>query len=71
MQLLRRKEHANLATELLTPTADVIFARSLGSEVLQEALGKERGTGARVCFGVGSLGCVVSCDLEVRLRPQQ
>ena len=44
---------------------------SLRSEVLQEALGKERGTGARVCFGVGSLGCVVSCDLEVRLRAQQ
>ena len=41
------------------------------SEVLQEALGKERGTGARVCFGAGSLGCVVTCDLEVRLRSQK
>ena len=37
------------------------------SEVLQEAFGKERGTGVRVCAGVGSLTGVATCDLEVRL----
>ena len=38
------------------------------SEVLIEAFGKERGCGARVCTGAGSLGCAVTCDVEVRVR---
>ena len=39
------------------------------SQVLIEAFGAERGVGARVCSGAGSLVGAVSCDLELRVRP--
>ena len=38
------------------------------SEVLIDAFGEERGVGARVCSGTGSLAGAVSCDVELRVR---
>ena len=38
------------------------------SEILIEAFGEEIGTGVRVCTGAGSLGCCVTCDVEVRVK---
>lgn len=39
------------------------------SEVFIEAFGPDRGVGARVCLGTGSLIGAVSCDVELRVRP--
>ena len=38
------------------------------SELFVEAFGPERGVGARVCSGTGSLGCVVTCDVVLKVR---
>ena len=38
------------------------------SEILIEAFGEEIGTGVRVCTGAGSLGCCVTCDVELRVK---
>jgi enamine deaminase RidA (YjgF/YER057c/UK114 family) len=40
------------------------------SEVFIEAFGPDRGVGARVCSGTGSLIGAVSCDVELRVRPK-
>jgi len=39
------------------------------SQVLVDAFGKDRGVGVRACFGVGSLGGAVSCNVELQVRP--
>ena len=40
------------------------------SELLVEAFGPDAGAGARVCSGAGSLGCAVTCDVVLKVRPK-
>jgi len=39
------------------------------SQVFVDAFGTDRGVGVRACFGVGSLGGAVSCNVELQVRP--
>jgi len=39
------------------------------SQVFVDAFGIDRGVGMRACFGVGSLGGAVSCNVELQTPP--
>lgn len=40
------------------------------SEVLVEAFGPDKGIGTRACYGTGSMAGLVSCWLELRVKPE-